>query len=274
MRRRRSVTPTPPATNDGVVTPRVLGRAFAAVYGVVAYVSFLAVTLCTIAFLANIGLSRTVDRGPHRSGTAAAVAIDTALLGLFAVQHSAMARPWFKRRWTRPVPPAYERSTYVVAASAVLALVLWQWRPIDSVVWAIHGEGAVVLWAWYGLGWFVVVFSTFLIDHFELFGLRQVYLHARALPNWDRGFRAPLLYRFVRHPIMVGFLIVFWAAPTMTVGHLMFSALASAYIVVAVRFEERDLCRELPEYRAYQASTARFVPRRLSRPATNLSRHH
>ena len=226
LRRRHRVTPTPPATNEGVVTPGVLGRALAVVYGVVAYAGFLAVTVCTIAFLADIGLSRTVDRGPHRSGTVAAIAIDTAVLGLFAAQHSAMARPWFKRRWTRLVPPAYERSTYVVAASAALALVWWQWRPIDSVAWEIHGEGAAVLWALYGLGWFVVVFSTFLIDHFELFGLRQVYLHARSLPNRDSGFQAPLLYQFVRHPIMIGFLIVFWAAPTMTLGHMLFAALA------------------------------------------------
>jgi protein-S-isoprenylcysteine O-methyltransferase Ste14 len=265
------MTPTPPGASGGVVTTRVLGRAFAVVYGVAAYVGFLAVTLWMIAFLADIGVSRTVDSGPHRSETATAVAIDTALLALFAMQHSVMARPWFKRRRTRLVSAPLERSTYVVAASAALTLVFWQWRPIDSVVWEIQGAGDVVLWGCYGLGWFVVVFSTFLIDHFELFGLRQVYLHARARSYQDRGFRTPLLYRFVRHPIMVGFLVVFWAAPTMTVGHLLFSALASAYILVAVRLEERDLCRELPEYRTYQASTGRFVPRRLSRPAGNLS---
>lgn len=240
---------------------RVLGRAFAVAYGVVGYVGFLAVFFYTIAFLADIGVSRTVDRGPHRSEMAAAVAIDTALLGLFAVQHSMMARPWFKRRWSRVVPAPFERSTYVIAASSTLALVFWQWHPIDSVVWEIHGAGGVVLWLCYGLGWIIVVFSTFQIGHFELFGLRQVYLHARSLPYRELGFRAPLLYRFVRHPIMVGFLIVFWAAPTMTMGHLVFAALASAYILVAVRLEERDLCRELPEYRTYQASTTRFVPK-------------
>jgi methanethiol S-methyltransferase len=183
------------------------------------------------------------------------------------VQHSVMARPWFKRRWTRMVPAPLERSTFVLAASLALAVVFWQWRPIDDVVWATHGAGAVGLWVGYGLGWLVVVFSTFLIDHFELFGLRQVYLHGRGLPRHDAGFTTPLLYRFVRHPIMVGFLIVFWAVPTMTVGHLMFSTLASAYILVAVRFEERDLCRALPEYRHYQTRTPRFIPRRLLRPA-------
>jgi protein-S-isoprenylcysteine O-methyltransferase Ste14 len=233
----------------------------AVVYGVIAYLGFLAVTLYAVAFLADLGVPRTVDRGPHRSDTAAAITIDSALLGLFAVQHSVMARPWFKRRLTRLVSTPLERSTYVLAASSALALVFWQWRPIDGVVWAIGGGGAVALWVGYGVGWLVVVFSTFLIDHFDLFGLRQVYRHARGQPGHVPELRTPLLYRFVRHPIMVGFLVVFWAAPTMTVGHLLFSTLASAYIAAAVRLEERDLCRDLPEYRAYQARTGRFVPR-------------
>jgi protein-S-isoprenylcysteine O-methyltransferase Ste14 len=260
------VTPVPPSTDDALVTTGRFGRAVAVVYGVAAYAGFLAVTLYAIAFLADVGVSRTIDRGPHRSATAPAVAIDTALLGLFAVQHSVMARHWFKRRWMRLVTPPLERSTYVLTASAALAVIFWQWRPIDDVVWAIDGAGAGALWVCYGLGWLVVVCSTFLIDHFALFGLRQIYSHARGVPHHAPGFTAPLLYRFVRHPMMVGFLIVFWAAPTMTVGHLLFSTLASAYIVVAVRLEERDLSRELPGYRAYQATTPRFIPRGRSPP--------
>ncbi len=239
----------------------VAARAGVIGYGALGYLAFLAAALYAIGFLADAVVPRAVDSGGPESGTAAAVAIDAALLGLFAVQHSVMARPRFKRRFNRIFPPAVERSTYVLAASAVLGLLFWQWRPIDDVVWDVENiAGEIVLWSLYGIGWFLVVLSTFLIDHFEMFGLRQVAARVHGRRHEPPGFVTPLLYRFVRHPMMLGFLVAFWATPTMTVGHLLFAALASGYIVVAVRIEERDLMRQLPEYQDYMERTPRFIP--------------
>lgn len=240
--------------------PPSAGRILGAAYGTAVYVAFLALLVYTVAFLADVVVPRTIDSGGPSSTTTAAVIIDLVLLGLFGLQHSVMARPGFKRRWTRVVPNSVERSTYVLASTAVLALLYWQWRPIDSVIWDIDGAGAVLLWALYVFGWAITVSSTFLIDHFELFGLSQVFRNwsGRSLP--DEEFRTPLLYRLVRHPLMVGFLISFWATPHMTAGHVLFAAVGSTYIVVAVRFEERDLVASMPEYRDYMRTTPRFVP--------------
>lgn len=255
VREQHRSAPTAPGHNRG------LAGAAAAAYGAIAYLAFLGAVAYAVAFLAGAGAPRTVDAGGPAASTAAAAAIDAGLLALFAVQHSVMARPWFKRRWTRIVPEPVERSTFVLAASAVLGLLFWQWRPIGDVVWDVEpAAAATALWVLYGLGWFLVVLSTFLIDHFDLFGLRQVHARARNRAHEAPAFRTPLLYRLVRHPIMVGFFVAFWATPTMTVGHVLFAGLASAYIVVAVRFEERDLARELPEYREYMRRTPRFVP--------------
>jgi len=240
----------------------MLRRASALAYGVVAYALFLGVLLYTIGFLAGVGVPKDVDDGP--AGPAwRAVLIDLVLLGVFAVQHSVMARPWFKRWWTRAVPVAIERSTYVLAASLVVALLLWQWRPLPDQVWSVEATWArVPLWAGYALGWGILVLSTFLIGHFDLFGLRQVLARARDRRYAEPGFREPPLYRLVRHPLMVGFLIAFWVTPEMSAGRLLFAAAATGYILVAVRLEEHDLRRQLGEpYERYLKRTPRFVPR-------------
>ena len=231
-------------------------------YGIVAYAVFLGALGYTIGFLANLGVPKGVDDGV--SGPVwAAIAINAGLLGLFAVQHSVMARPWFKRWWTRHVPAAIERSTFVLAASLVVALLLWQWRPLPGIVWSVEPQWArVLLWGLYAAGWAILVLSTFLIGHFDLFGLRQVLARARQAAYAEPGFRQPLLYRLVRHPIMVGFLIAFWAAPDMSFGRLLFAVATSAYIVIAVRFEEHDLNAQLGEdYRRYSEQVPRFIPR-------------
>jgi methanethiol S-methyltransferase len=221
-------------------------------YGAVAYLVFAGVFVYTAGFLAGVGVPKGIDDGTDGPAWIA-VLVDGGLLGLFAVQHSVMARPWFKGWWTRRIPPAIERSTYVLAASLVVILLLWQWRPLPDQVWSVGaGWARGLLWIVYGLGWVLLLGSTFAIGHLEMFGLRE------EVP----GFRQPLLYRLVRHPIMVGFFIVFWAAPDMSVGRLLFAGLGSGYILVAVRFEEHDLGKQLGEpYRRYMAETPRFVPR-------------
>jgi methanethiol S-methyltransferase len=236
-------------------------------YGAVAYVMFLAALGYTIGFLAGVGVPKGVDDGAT-GPVWLAVVVDLLLLSLFAVQHSVMARPWFKQRWTRVVSPAIERSTYVLAASLVVALLLWQWRPMPDPVWSVDNTALrTILWAGYTLGWAVLVLSTFQIGHFDLFGMRQVLARARDRAYAEPGFRQPLFYRLVRHPIMVGFLIAFWATPDMSVGRLLFAAVATGYIVVAVRFEEQDLRRHLGEsYGRYAADLPRFVPRLSSAP--------
>jgi protein-S-isoprenylcysteine O-methyltransferase Ste14 len=235
-------------------------------YGAVAYVAFLRVFLYTIGFIANTAVLKGIDDGVS-GPVAVAVLVDACLLALFAAQHSIMARPWFKRWWTRFVPASIERSTFVLAATLVLALLLWQWRPLPAEVWSVERTWARgPLWGLYGFGWLMVVGSTFLIDHFDLFGLRQVVARVRERSLQPLGFRQPLLYRLVRHPTMVGFLIAFWAAPDMSVGRMLFAVLATAYIMVAVRFEERDLVAQHGEaYERYAEQVPRFVPR-LVRP--------
>ena len=232
-----------------------------AVFAAVAYLSFLAVSAYAVAFLAGHGGPRTIDGGGPVAAGPVAAAIDAALLGLFAVQHSVMARAGFKRWLTRVVPAYGERSVYVLASSGVLALTFWQWRPIPREVWDVPGGPArVALWAGYGLGWLVVVAMTFAIDHWELVGLGQVGRYLRGRRPAAAQFRLPVAYRLVRHPMMTGFFLTFLVTPRMTVGHLLFALLSVGYVVVAVRFEERDLAASLPEYGAYAAGTPRFVP--------------
>jgi methanethiol S-methyltransferase len=237
-------------------------RTLVLVYGAVAYLAFVGVLAYTIGFLAGVGVPKGVDDGPAGPRWAAVV-VDCGLLALFAAQHSVMARPWFKRPWTRVVAPSIERSTFVLVASLVVALLLWQWRPLPAQVWSVQvGWARGLLWGLYWLGWGVLLLSTFLIGHFDLVGLRQVLARARQIRYSEPGFRQPLLYRVVRHPLMVGFLIAFWAAPDMSVGRLLFVVGATGYILVAVRLEERDLVRQLGEpYREYAARVPRFVPR-------------
>jgi protein-S-isoprenylcysteine O-methyltransferase Ste14 len=234
----------------------------AAGYAVTAYLGFVAVSLYAIAFLADVAVPRTVDRGGPASAVSVAVAVDVALLAVFAVQHSVMARPAFKRRWTRVVPAHVERATYVLATSAALALAFWQWRPIPHVLWDVRSPAArVLLWAIGLAGWLWAIAMTFAIDHLDLLGLRQVARRLRGRSDRAPAFALPLPYRLVRHPMMTGFFVAFLVTPTMTVGHLLFAALGCAYIVLGVGLEERDLVRDLPPYATYAAVTPRFFPR-------------
>jgi len=227
--------------------------AMAFLYGAISYLIFLAVFLYAIAFVGGFGVPKTVDSGAAGS-LAEALIIDVALLGLFALQHSVMARPGFKRWWTQIVPKSVERSTYVLFASLILALLFWQWQPIQGVLWDVQNTtGRVSLYALFGLGWTIVLLSTFMINHFDLFGLRQVWLRVRGADYTEVAFVTRGFYNFVRHPIMLGFLIAFWATPTMTMGHLLFSIATTGYIFIGIFFEERDLAsahgRSFQQYR-------------------------
>jgi len=223
-------------------------------YGTVSYVTFLAVFLYAIAFVGGLPVPKTLDSGAA-GPLAEALIVNVLLLGVFAVQHSVMARPGFKRWWTRIVPHSVERSTYVLLASLALALLYWQWRPIPGVLWDIeHPTGRVMLYALFGLGWVIVLLATFMINHFDLFVLRQVWLRARGADYTEVQFVTRGFYKFVRHPIMLGFLIAFWATPHMTYGHLLFSIATTAYIFIGIFFEERDLAaahgRSFENYRS------------------------
>jgi methanethiol S-methyltransferase len=231
------------------------------VYAAAVYLLFLAVLGYAVGFFAGFGVPKGIDQGP-RAAVPVAVAIDLLLLLLFAVQHTVMARPWFKRRWTRIVPGPAERASFVLAASLVLALLFWLWRPVRGTVWNLPGPGADALWAVYAAGWATAVSSTFLISHFDLFGLRQAWLHARRVRYIPPPFTERGLYRRIRHPLMAGFVVVFWSAPTMTAGHLLFAATATGYMLAGIAFEEHDLIQSLGDtYVAYQARVPALIPR-------------
>lgn len=238
-----------------------MSRFMTLVYGVVVYVLFLGVFLYAIGFVGCIGVSRCINDGPTDPlGTA--LLIDAALLLVFAVQHSVMARPWFKQGWTKLVSPAAERSTYVLFSSAALALLFWQWRPLAGTVWAVEAPaGRMALWALFALGWLIVLGGTFMINHFDLFGLRQVWLHFRGQPYTPVPFRTVMLYRYTRNPLMLGFVIAFWAAPTMSVARLVFAVATTGYILVGIMLEEQDHARHLGDaYREYQARIPMLIP--------------
>jgi protein-S-isoprenylcysteine O-methyltransferase Ste14 len=237
---------------------------FAFLYGLTAYAGALGAILYLIGFSGGLLVPRSVDTGPA-APLAGALCIDVLLLGLFAVQHSVMARQGFKRAWTRIVPRPLERSTYVLATCVVLVLLFWQWRPIPlPIVWRIGNAAAVQLsWAIFWLGWTLVLLSTFLINHFELFGLQQVFARLTGREAPASEFRTPLLYRYVRHPLYLGILLSVWSVPAMTAGHLLFSAGISSYILVGIWFEERDLIAQFGvRYRRYRAEVGMLVPRR------------
>jgi protein-S-isoprenylcysteine O-methyltransferase Ste14 len=237
-----------------------MSRVISLLYGALCYVFFLAVFVYALAFVEGIA-PKAIDTGPE-GPPIPALLMDTALLGLFALQHSVMARPAFKRWWTRFVPTPVERSTYVLLASSALALLMWQWRPAPQVIWSIADPAtAAAVKGVSFLGWGIVLLSTFLISHFELFGLKQVFDRWRNRTAEAPVFRTPLLYGLVRHPLYLGFLIAFWAAPTMTLGHLVFAAATAGYIVIGIWLEERDLVDLFgSEYRNYRTRVSMLVP--------------
>jgi protein-S-isoprenylcysteine O-methyltransferase Ste14 len=239
-----------------------MGAVLTVLYGIVTYAFFLATFLYAIGFAGNLLVPKSIDSGAS-TPLAEALFVNLLLLGLFAVQHSVMARPAFKRWWTRIVPEPIERSTYVLAATLALALLLWQWRPIaDPVIWSVEDHAAVMLLhAVFWLGWTVLLTSTCLINHFELFGLRQVFarLLGNAMPAPE--FTTPLFYRHVRHPIYLGFLLGSWATPHMTAGHLLFSMATTGYILIGIYFEERDLVAQFGDrYRHYREQVGMLLP--------------
>lgn len=232
-------------------------------FALIAYAIFFATFLYLIAFVGNLGLAPlTVDRGPA-APVAVAVAVDLALIALFGIQHSVMARQGFKRRWTRIVSPAIERSVYVLLASVALIILFLLWRPIGGTVWDASGTALeLLLWALFALGWLTVLISTFLVNHFELFGLQQAWLHARGRTAAEPQFRQPLLYKLIRHPIYAGFFLALWATPVMSLGHLLLSVGLSAYMLIGIRHEERDLVGQFGEqYVAYRERVGMLLPR-------------
>ena len=242
-----------------------MGRILAFLYGIVAYFVFFAAFLYAIGFVAALGVPKTIDSGVAGPLTGALI-IDVLLMSVFAVQHSVMARPQFKQWWTRLVPKSVERSTYVLFSSLALVLLFWQWRPIPGPIWQItNPQIATAVIGLSFVGWLIVLTSTFLINHFELFGLHQVANNLTGRPMPAPRFRTPLYYNFVRHPIYLGFIIAFWAAPTMTMGHLLFAAITTAYIFVGIVLEEHDLITVFgDEYRRYKGRVSMIVPWRKS----------
>ncbi len=256
-------------TQIQITSPDVQGnrmlKFMAFLYGLVAYFTFFATILYAIGFVSGLVVPKTIDSGPDSSATEALL-VNLLLMSLFAVQHSVMARKQFKQWWTQYVPKSVERSTYVLLASLTLVLLFWQWRPMPAIVWQTDEPDIAVAIATLSLvGWVIVFTSTFLINHFELFGLHQVAnnLTGREMPT--PRFRTPLYYKFVRHPIYLGFIVAFWAAPTMTVGHLLFAAVTTAYIFVGILLEERDLIEMFgDDYRHYRKRVSMLLPWRKS----------
>jgi methanethiol S-methyltransferase len=229
-------------------------------YGTLGYVTFVVTFLYAVGFIGNFAVPKTMD-SPADGPWQTALLIDLGLLSLFALQHSIMARPAFKRRLTRIVPAEAERSTYVLASSLALLLLFWKWRPLGGTVWEVQNSlGASLLYAAYAFGWALVLLATVVINHFDLFGLRQVWLHLQGRPQSALKFETPLLYRVVRHPLYVGWITVFWSTPVMTVTHLFFALTTTVYILIAIQLEERDLIAKHPEYIDYRRQVPMIVP--------------
>jgi methanethiol S-methyltransferase len=241
-------------------------------YGLVCYAVFFATFLYSVGFIGNFWVPKSIDSA-REVALGSALWTDLALLGLFAVQHSVMARPAFKRWWTRFVPVEAERSTYTLLSSVALILLFVFWQPMGGMVWNVESAlGQGLLYGLYAFGFGLVLVSTFLINHFDLFGLRQVWLQLVGKPYTPVTFRTPLIYRYVRHPLYVGWFCVFWATPTMTVAHLVLALGTSAYMLVAIQLEERDLIAEHPEYADYRRRVPMLVPFSLrSRPKSKLA---
>ena len=230
------------------------------VYGVLCHAMFLVVYLYLIGFLANFFVWKSIDSG-SAGPVGTALLINIILLAVFGIPHSVMARPTFKRWWTTIVPTPIERSTYVLVSNLLVILLFWQWQPMTGVIWEVQASGLrTILWAIFGFGWLLVVFSSLLINHFDLFGTRQVWLHLQGKEYTPPVFGMPILYRLVRHPLYVGWLLAFWVTPSMTVGHLVFSIGTTAYILIAIVFEERNLLESHPEYADYRSRIPMLIP--------------
>ena len=236
-------------------------------YGVLCHGMFLGLFFYMVGFLANFQVPKSIDSGAEGS-FGPALAINLGLLALWGVPHSIMARPTFKRWWTKFVPEPIERATYVLVSNLLMVLLIWQWSPMPGVIWDVQAPTAqVVLWSLFGLGWLLIFLSSLLINHFDLFGTRQVWLHLRGKEYTPPIFGTPVLYRVVRHPLYVGWLLAFWATPAMTVGHLVFAIGTTAYILIAIQLEERNLTESHPEYDAYRSRVPMLVPFTKRRPA-------
>jgi protein-S-isoprenylcysteine O-methyltransferase Ste14 len=234
-------------------------------YAIVSYAVFFVSTVYAVGFVGNFAVPKSIDTG-QPADLSEAIGVNFVLLGIFAVQHSIMARPAFKRWWTSILPAACQRSTYVLLSSLILLLLFWQWRPIPTPVWRADGIAAWLLIGACALGWAIAVASTYMIDHLDLFGLRQAFSAMRGTAEASQSFKTPLLYKIVRHPMMLGFLLAFWAAPEMSVGHLLFAIANTAYILVALQLEERDLIAEFgATYEQYRARVPMVLPRLFSR---------
>ncbi len=230
------------------------------IYGVISYAIFFVTFLYAIGFIGNILVPKAIDSAQQIPLTQALL-INLGLLGIFALQHSLMARPFFKRWLTRYIPQTAERSTYVLISSLLLIALFWFWEPMGGVVWNVENEaGRILLHAAFAFGWTLVLVSTFLINHFDLFGLRQVWLNLKNRPYTEIEFKMPSIYRVVRHPLYLGWLFAFWATPTMTIAHLVFAVATTAYILIAIQFEERDLVRMHPEYANYRKTIPMIIP--------------
>ncbi|MCK1707825.1 MULTISPECIES: methanethiol S-methyltransferase [unclassified Bradyrhizobium] len=246
----------------------MFARLLILLYAIVSYAIFTASFLYALGFVGNYVVPKSIDVGSTTNLTEAVV-VDLLLLGLFAIQHSVMARPAFKRWWAANLPIACQRSTYVLLSSLILLLLFWQWRPIPTPVWQVGGIAAWLLTGIHWLGWLIAFASTHMIDHFDLFGLRQAFVALRGAEMPGQSFKTPLLYKIVRHPLMLGFLLAFWAAPEMTAGHLLFAIANTAYILVGLHFEERDLIAEFgATYQQYRRRVPMLVPRLFGRRRT------
>ncbi len=237
-----------------------MSRILVLLYGVASYVLFLISFLWAIAFVGNMYVGHTID-SPGTDSFGTALMINALLLGIFAISHSVMARPGFKKAWTKIIPQSIERSTYVLVSSATLILIFTQWSPMNEVIWSISGMGATVLNVLFWAGWVLVLLSTFMINHFDLFGLRQVWMRYKETDYRDLPFTTAFAYKFIRHPLLLGFVIAFWAAPTMTMGHLIFAIATTAYMLIAIQLEEKDMEAVFGDtYRAYKSQVPMMIP--------------